>query len=217
MIRLIFWGIIIYIIITTSIDVVKGITPFTIEYGDFILKHLSDKFLFILFISIMFILLNKYLKKKLYNYEIYKILNLLTKAIYISSTALFFSWVFYKIIKLENINYLQELSNAFYDKIKITNDSILVNSIIRELSVKIGFYSDLPNFFKNMIEALINLLVILIMILTFIFNFVLNSIYKNIMILFVFFSTKYFIKWFNYQYARWILKTTGEVKPNIQL
>lgn len=214
MIRLMFWGIIIYIIITTSIDTIKGITPFTMEYGDFILKYLSDKFLFILFISVFFILLNKYFNKKLHNYKIYKILNLLTKAIYISSTTIFFSWVFYRIIKLENISYLQELSNNFYDKIKITNDAIIVNNIIQELSIKIGFYNDLPAFFKNIIEAILSFVVILIMFLTLILNFVLNSIYKNFMIIFVFFSTKYFIKLIDYQYARWILKTTGELKSN---
>lgn len=215
MIGLIFWGIIIYIIITTSIDIIKGITPFTIEYGDFVLKYLSDKFLFILFISIILILLNKYLNKKLYNHKIYKILNLLTKAMYIFSTALFFSWVFYRIIKLENIDYFQGLSNAFYNKIKITNDAIIVDNIIQGLSDKITFYGDLPSFLKDIVSAILYLIVIFIIILTFILNFVLNSVYKNFMIIFVYFSTKYFIKWIDYQCARAVLKTTGKYKANI--
>ena len=198
--KIILFAVIIYMAYKFYIYTIEPMDSFTIEYGIFVLKYISSKSLFLLFISMVFIFLHRYLKRKYNNTRIQKPICIIPKIIYIFSAILFFSWFFYSIIKLENIEYIYNFFNDFYNDIKITNDAITINNIVQALSEKVGIYNDLPEKFKDIITAIIGMGIVATEIIMFLLQFIVTFIYKNSLLIFIIYSTKLFIKIIDHLY-----------------
>ena len=198
--KIILFAVIIYMAYKFYIYTMEPMDSFTIEYGIFVLKYISSKSLFLLFISMVFIFLHRYLKRKYNNTRIQKPICIIPKIIYIFSAILFFSWFFYSIIRLENIEYIYNFFNDFYNDIKITNDAITINNIVQALSEKVGIYNDLPEKFKDIITAIIGMGIVATEIIMFLLHFIVTFIYKNLLLIFIIYSTKLFIKIIDHLY-----------------
>lgn len=191
MIRIALKLFLLYIVVDFVVDINNSINPFLLEYQAFIIKYLSDKYWLILLFSIFFIFLSRYLTKLPPSF-FKNIIFLILKSIYTLSTILFFSWFFYTVIKLENIEHIFNTIDNFYNKIKINNDSIVLNNFTQFLSNNFHVYNDLPGAFKNFISFVSEIIILLIMAITFIIHFVIKIIYKYFFFIFITVCTRIF-------------------------
>ena len=188
-----------YMAVDVITNINNSINPFLLEYQAFIFKYISDKYLIILLFSILCIFLTRYLTKmppSLFKKDIFIFL----KFTYTVTTILFFSWFFYKIIKLENVDNLFNTFDSFYNKIKINNDAKMLDNFTQYLSNNFSIYNNFPGAFKQLISMICEIIILFIMAATFIINFILKIIHQYFFFIFIPICTKAFIYNVNLSY-----------------